>query len=127
MKLGAAKDPSVAVTVGGTIRTDTAWLIMLAVILGANDGWLTLEFWTRLGISITVFSLFMFMVMPRIAAWVFQKLESEAYSHYIFVLAMVFLAVFLAELAGLEAIIGAFVAGLALNRRSEEHTSEPSH
>src|SRR3546814_11344723 len=58
----------------------------------------------------------MFMVMPRIAAWVFQKLESEAYSHYIFVLAMVFLAAFLAELAGLEVIIGAFVAGLALNR-----------
>lgn len=115
-KLGAAKDPSVAVTVGGTILTDTGVLIMLAVILGAHNGGLTLHFWIKLGLSILVFSAFMFLLLPRIAGWFFQKLESEAYSHYVFVLAMVFLAAFLAELAGLEAIIGAFVAGLALNR-----------
>lgn len=46
---------------------------------------------------------------------VFQKLESEKHAHYIFVLAVVFFAAFLAEVAGIEAIIGAFVAGLALN------------
>lgn len=115
-KLGAAKDPSVAVTVGGTILTDTAVLIMLAIILGAHNGGLTLHFWMQLGVAIVVFSTIMFLLLPKIAGWFFQKLESEAYSHYIFVLAMVFLAAFLAELAGLEAIIGAFVAGLALNR-----------
>src|SRR5699024_8239434 len=44
------------------------------------------------------------------------QFSSEKHSHYIFVLAVVFLAAFLAEIAGLEAIIGAFFAGLALNR-----------
>jgi hypothetical protein len=43
-------------------------------------------------------------------------LESEKHSHYIFVLAVVFFAAFLAEVAGVEPIIGAFVAGLALNK-----------
>ena len=37
-------------------------------------------------------------------------------SQYIFVLVMVFLGAYLAELAGLESIIGAFLAGMALNR-----------
>lgn len=115
-KLGASKDPSVAVTVGGTILTDTAVLIVLAVIIGATNGGLTRMFWIQLIVSITVFSFVLFAILPKVAGWFFEKLESQAYSHYIFVLAMVFLAAFLADLAGLEAIIGAFVAGLALNK-----------
>jgi adenosine/AMP kinase len=58
----------------------------------------------------------MFMVIPRIAKWFFRVLESEKHSHYIFVLSVVFFAAFLAEVAGVEPIIGAFVAGLALNK-----------
>lgn len=115
-KLGVSKNVAVAITVGGTILTDTAVLLMLAVILGAHDGGLTQEFWIRLGISLVLFSAFMFMVIPRIAKWFFEKLESEKQSHYIFVLSVVFFSAFLAELAGLESIIGAFVAGLALNK-----------
>ncbi|MBA6151361.1 cation:proton antiporter [Gelidibacter maritimus] len=115
-KLGVSKNVAVAITVGGTILTDTAVLIMLAVILGSHDGGLTQEFWVRLGISLVLFSAFMFMVIPRIAKWFFRKLESEKHSHYIFVLSVVFFSAFLAEIAGLESIIGAFVAGLALNK-----------
>ena len=115
-KLGVSKNIAVAITVGGTILTDTAVLIMLAIILGAHDGGLTQEFWIRLGISLVLFSAFMFLVIPRIAKWFFRKLESERHSHYIFVLSVVFFAAFLAEIAGLESIIGAFVAGLALNK-----------
>src|SRR5690554_6438625 len=115
-KLGVSKNVAVAITVGGTILTDTAVLIVLAIILGANDGGLTQEFWIRLGISLVLFSAFMFLVIPRIAKWFFRKLESEKHSHYIFVLSVVFFAAFLAEIAGLESIIGAFVAGLALNK-----------
>lgn len=115
-KLGVSKNVAVAITVGGTILTDTAVLIMLAVILGSHNGGLTQEFWIRLAISLVVFSAFMFLVIPRIAKWFFRKLESEKHSHYIFVLSVVFFSAFLAEIAGLESIIGAFVAGLALNK-----------
>lgn len=91
-------------------------LIILAVIIGNSQGNLNQEFWIRLGISLAVFSAIMFILIPRIAKWFFQKLESEKHSHYIFVLAVVFFAAFLAEIAGVEPIIGAFVAGLALNK-----------
>ncbi|MBS1628167.1 MAG: cation:proton antiporter [Bacteroidetes bacterium] len=115
-KLGVSKNQAVAITVGGTILTDTAVLIILAVIIGKSKGSLNNEFWIRLGISLTIFSAIMFFVIPKIAKWFFRKLESEKHSHYIFVLAVVFFAAFLAEAAGVEAIIGAFVAGLALNK-----------
>lgn len=115
-RLGVSKNQAVAVTVGGTILTDTAVLIILAVIIGKSHGTLDLDFWVKLVVSLGIFSAFMFLVIPRVAKWFFRKLENEKHSHYIFVLTVVFLAAFLAELAGVEAIIGAFVAGLALNK-----------
>ncbi len=115
-KFGIAKNEAVAITVGGTILTDTAVLILLAVILSSNSGGLSLAFWVRLVASLAVFSGIMFWVIPKVTGWFFQKLESEKTSHYIFVLSVVFFAAFLAELAGVEPIIGAFVAGLSLNK-----------
>ena len=115
-KLGVSKNQAVAITVGGTILTDTAVLIILAVIMGKSEGKLNQEFWITLGVSLAIFSAIMFLVIPRIAKWFFRVLESEKHSHYIFVLAVVFFAAFLAEVAGVEPIIGAFVAGLAMNK-----------
>ncbi|MBW7848172.1 MAG: cation:proton antiporter [Bacteroidales bacterium] len=115
-KFGISKNQAVAITVGGTILTDTAVLIILAVIMGNSQGNIGQEFWIRLSVSLAIFSAIMFIVIPRIARWFFRKLESEKHSHYIFVLSVVFFAAFLAEVAGVEPIIGAFVAGLALNK-----------
>ncbi len=115
-KFGVSKNQAVAISVGGTILTDTAVLIILAVIMSNSQGNLNQEFWIRLIISLAIFSAIMFVAIPKIAKLFFRKLESEKHSHYIFVLAVVFLAAFLAEAAGVEHIIGAFAAGLALNR-----------
>lgn len=115
-RYGISKDEAVAITVGGTILTDTAVLIILAVITGSAQGNINQEFWVTLGISFAVFLLIMFGIIPRIAKWFFTKVQSEKTGHYIFVLTVVFFAAFLAEIAGLEPIIGAFVAGLALNK-----------
>lgn len=115
-KLGISKNQAVAITVGGTILTDTAVLIILAIIMGNNQGNLGMDFWIRLGVSLIIFTAIMFLIVPKIAKWFFRKLESEKHSHYIFVLSVVFFAAFLAQVAGVEPIIGAFVAGLALNR-----------
>lgn len=115
-RLGIAKNQAVAITVGATVLTDTAVLIILAIIMGNHAGTLNSDFWIRLLVSLSIFSAIMFLVVPRIAKWFFRVLESERHSHYIFVLAVVFFAAFLAEVAGVEPIIGAFVAGLALNK-----------
>src|SRR5690606_29676104 len=62
-----------------------------------------------------IFGCIVFLLFPIIARWFFKRFD-DSISQYIFVLAMVFLGSFLAEAAGLEAIIGAFLSGLALNR-----------
>ena len=115
-RMGVAKNQAVAITVGGTILTDTAVLIILALVLSGNDGGLDLAFLVRLLISLVAFSSIVFLLIPRITRWFFQQAEGEKYLHYIFVLFVVFFCGFLAELGGIEPIIGAFAAGLALNR-----------
>lgn len=114
-KMGVAKNKAVNITVGGTMITDTLALLVLAVIVGMSKGEIGSEFWFRLVISFLVFASIVWFVFPIMARWFFTKFDDNI-SQYIFVLAMVFLAAFLAEAAGIEAIIGAFLAGLALNR-----------
>ncbi|MBK9335461.1 MAG: cation:proton antiporter [Lewinellaceae bacterium] len=114
-KLGIAKNRAVAISVGGTLIADTAALLMLAVIAGMATGNISNEFWLKLGISVVVFGLVVMFGFPVIGRWFFKRYD-DSVSQYIFVLGMVFLGAFLAEAAGVEAIIGAFLAGLALNR-----------
>jgi len=90
-------------------------LLVLAAIVGMYKGEITSAFWLRLGISSIIFAAIVVFVFPVIARWFFKKFEDNI-SQYIFVLAIVFLGSFLAEAAGLEAIIGAFLSGLAINR-----------
>jgi hypothetical protein len=73
-------------------------------------------FWLKLSISLLIFGLVVLWGFPKVGRWFFRQVQSESTSQYIFVLVMVFLAALFAELAGVEAIIGAFLAGLALNR-----------
>jgi len=96
--------------------TDTAVLIILAVIAGSVSGEITADFWIKFSISVILFLLVVLILIPKLASWFFRNFEGEKNSHFIFVLAMVFLSAFLSEVAGLEPIIGAFAAGLALNR-----------
>lgn len=114
-KMGIAKNKAVNITVGGTMITDTLALLVLAVIVGMTTGEVNTQFWLRLSSSILVFGLVVMLVFPIIGRWFFKQFDDNV-SQYIFVLAMVFLGALLAELAGIEAIIGAFLAGLALNR-----------
>ncbi|OFX62588.1 MAG: sodium:proton antiporter [Bacteroidetes bacterium GWA2_30_7] len=115
-RLGITRNEAVAITVGGTIFTDTAVLLLLAFISVSATGLLDTAFWVKMLISMLVFLGISFYLIPRIAAWFFKKLESEKHSHFIFVLSIVFFLAFLAEVAGLEPIIGAFIAGLVLNK-----------
>ncbi|WP_224999461.1 cation:proton antiporter [Cesiribacter sp. SM1] len=114
-KLGVAKNRAVNITVGGTMITDTLALLTLAVIVGMSTGEISTQFWIRLGLSVLAFGLIVLLVFPIIGRWFFKRFDDNI-SQYIFVLGIVFMGAFLAEAAGIEAIIGAFLAGLALNR-----------
>jgi Kef-type K+ transport system membrane component KefB len=114
-KLGVTKNRAVNIAVGGTLITDTLALLVLAVIVGMTTGEVNSHFWSKLTISIILFGLTVMILFPIIGRW-FLKRYDDNVSQYIFVLVMVFLGAVLAEVAGIEAIIGAFLSGLALNR-----------
>ena len=113
-KLGIAKNRAVNITVGGTLITDTLALLVLAIIIGSTKGEVNLGFWIKLVSSLAVFSTVIVFVFPRIGRWFFKKYTDNS-SQYIFVLVLVFSGAAMAELAGVEAIIGAFLVGLAIN------------
>ncbi len=115
-RLRIAKNEAVAVAVGGTIITDTLALLLLAVISGMAQGTMSGWFWVELILSLSVFGALVFGLLPRVARWFFRRVESDITYQFVFVLAMLFVCGLLAELAGIEAIIGAFMAGLVLNR-----------
>lgn len=111
---GLASKQAVTLTVGGTMITDILALLILAGVAGITKDDVSGAFWIQLGLSSIVFVCIVFFLFPVVIRWFFKKYE-DSVSQYVFVLATVFLASFLAEAAGLEAIIGAFFAGLILN------------
>lgn len=114
-KLGISKNKAVNITIGGTVITDTLALLVLAIIVEMKTGITDNSFWIKMGISILVFGLIVLFGFPIIGRSFFKRNEDHI-AQYVFVLGMVFLAAFFAELSGIEAIIGAFLAGLAFNR-----------
>src|SRR5687767_13724365 len=114
-KYGISRIRSVTLTIGGTIITDILALLVLAAVIGMTKGEIGQSFWILFAVSTSIFGIIIFLLFPVVARWFFKNFDDRI-SQYIFVLAMVFLGAFLAEVAGLEAIIGAFLSGLALNR-----------
>ena len=114
-KFGITKNRAVNLVVGGTMITDTLALLVLAVIVGMTKGTVNSEFWIRLIISILIFGFIVLHIFPILGRW-FLKRYQDHISQYIFVLVILFLGAFLAEIAGIEAIIGALLSGFALNR-----------
>ncbi|CAM3398115.1 cation:proton antiporter [Pontibacter korlensis] len=114
-RLGLSKNEAVTLTIGGTLITDTAVLFVLAIIINSTQGDTGAAFWIFMIVEMIIFVALVLWLFPKIASYMFKQLEGEKGAQYIFVLTVVFAAAFLSEVAGMEAIIGAFLAGLALN------------
>lgn len=114
-KLGITRDKAVTIAVGGTIVVDILALITLTVVTGFATGSASEGFGYRLAASIAACGVVILWLFPLIGRWFFKRC-SDNISQYVFVLVMLFLGAYLTQLAGLEPIVGAFLAGLAMNR-----------
>ena len=95
--------------------TDTLALLVLTVIVEMSKGTVGPSFWIKILISLLIFGSIVLGLFPIIGRWFFKRFNDNV-SQYIFVLVIVFTGAFLAELAGIEPIIGAFLSGLSMNR-----------
>lgn len=115
-RLGLTRHEPVTITIGATIFTDVAALLVLAVCLsvhssGSFSGLLLIRLLTTLGL----YSAVVLLGFDWAGRQVFRRTGDQDGSQFLFVLLAVFSAVIVAELLQIEQIVGAFLAGLAVN------------
>ena len=107
-RYGISRTRAVPVTSAGTIFTVLGALIILAVIAGMVRGDLTEFFWLRLTVNIIIYSVAILYIYPRLTRWFFKNYNDNV-TQFIFILALVFLASYMAQVIGLEAILAAWL------------------
>ena len=115
IRYGVSRHRSVSIAVGGTAVTDTLTLLVLAVVGGLFKGESGGLFWLWLVVKVIFLGALIMYSFPRIGRWFFRRYDDNV-MQFIYVLAMVFLGAGLMEFVGMEGILGAFLAGLVLNR-----------
>ncbi len=112
------RDQNRAVTAvfGGILFTDTLALVVLAIVTGATEGELTVWLIAQVLLALVVLFGTVWLVLPRGSRWFFQNFSEESYFEFLFVMVAIFAAASLAEVLQLDPILGAFVAGIAVNQ-----------
>jgi len=114
-RYGLSKAPSVVISIAATMVALLFALLFLAGISGtfkgSNDAW----FWIKFAIKFLIYIASIFFLLPKLLRIFFRK-YSEPIIQFTFTLAIVLLSAATAEFCGLEGILGAFLAGLVLNR-----------
>ncbi|MEX0270775.1 cation:proton antiporter [Leptolyngbyaceae cyanobacterium UHCC 1019] len=115
-KLGIMRSQSVTITLGGTLITNVLALLVLAVVVKAHQGNLTLGFWLFLLPSLTFYTIATLWGVPRLGRWFFRRFGHDEGAEFTFVVATLFVVSYFAKLIEIEPIIGAFLAGIAITQ-----------
>jgi Kef-type K+ transport system membrane component KefB len=114
---GLGGNPAVATAVGATVLTDTLALVVLAIVAGTQTASaditvvlleIVLGFAILIGVGL--------LVLPRLVDAAMRVWGGDRVARYVVVIVALLAMAALAEVFGIEPIIGAFFAGLALNR-----------
>ena len=121
-QLGATRLEPVVITLGATVVSDTLSLIVFAICVsmyttGFSLGGLSVQL-----IEIAVFVPLVLVGLSRAGAWLLRRLEGEEEAHFVVMLGIMAVTGAVADAINLPGIVGAFLAGLAVNG-AVEHTS----
>ena len=114
-RYGLSRHRAVVVSVVATAIALFAALLVLAMVVGGQNpdtSWMT---WILFGLKCAIYVTFAILVFPRVGRWFLRRYE-DGVMQFIFILALVFLSASLAKMVGLEGLLGAFLAGLIVNR-----------
>lgn len=121
-RLGIVGNESVAITIGATVFTDVGALLVLAIVVGTAEGGASVGFIVRLVALMVGYALLVLFGAPRLGKLFFRRYSGPAVE-FQFVLVVLFVAALLAEVIGMHAIVGAFLAGLAVNATLPERSA----
>jgi Kef-type K+ transport system membrane component KefB/nucleotide-binding universal stress UspA family protein len=115
MRLGIAKEVSVGATVGATIFTDIGALMVLAMCVAAQAGDFSAQTVVSQVFMLAAFSLVVLVGLDRVGKRYFRNNGDKEGNQFLFVMAAVFLAAVGSQIVNVDKIVGAFLAGLAVN------------
>ncbi len=115
-KLGLMRTQAVTVTLGGTLITNILALLVLAVVVRAHQGTLTLAFWLTLIPSLCLYTFATLWGLPKLGRWFFRQFGHDEGAEFTFVVASLLVVSYTAELIQIEPIIGAFLAGIGITQ-----------
>ncbi len=114
-RLGVVKNEAVTVTIGATIFTDTAALLVLAICVGIHAGNFSTLSLIRLVCGLAIYAAVILFGFNWAGKEYFKRSGNEQSNQFLFILLALFIASVGAQLIGVEEIVGAFLAGLAVN------------
>ena len=115
IRYGLQKKPSVSLSVGSSMISLFISLVVVAILVNSLRGSSTIWFWLWFVLRLILFIAGSIILVPRLTKWFLHR-YSDQIMQFIFILGMMFLCASVAEMVGLEGILGAFIAGLILNR-----------
>lgn len=114
-RYGLTRRAVVTISIAATMVALIASLVILAGIANVFHGNGGGTFWIWFIVRFGLYCAGLFFLLPRLTRWFFQHCANQV-TLFTYVLTIVFFCGGLAELCGMEGILGAFLAGLVLNR-----------
>lgn len=115
-RFGITGNRAITATLGATLLSTVAALIMLAVAAAAGAGETGPVFWVTFPIGLAVFTIATVFGIPRLTRWFFRGVGQDRTVRLTYVLVILFVVSAAADLVRIEPIVGAFLAGMAVNR-----------
>ncbi|MEH1869330.1 MAG: cation:proton antiporter [Nostoc sp.] len=114
-RLGVVTNEAVTVTIGATIFTDTGALLVLAICVGIHGGQFSAMSLAILLGGLAIYTAVVLFGFDWAGKEFFRRSGDEQSNQFLFILLALFLASVGAQVIGVEKIVGAFLAGLAVN------------
>ncbi|MEM6252759.1 MAG: cation:proton antiporter [Cyanobacteria bacterium P01_D01_bin.156] len=114
-RLGVMGNEAITVTIGATIFTDILGLLLLAISVSIHAGEFSLFSLVGQVLALAIYAATVLFGLDWAGKEYFRRTGDEQGNQFVFVLLAVFLASAGAQLVNVERIVGAFLAGLAVN------------
>lgn len=114
-RYGLSRNDCVTIAVCGTMIALLLSLVILAVIAAGAQGEISASFWLKLVAKTAIYGGIIFFLYPRLTRWFFKHYADNV-TQFVFVMALMLLSAAMSDFIGLEGLLGAFLAGLVLNR-----------
>ena len=119
-RLGLGNLESVTVAVGATVMSDTLSLVVFAICVSIYTTGFSPAGLAVLIAEIVGYILLVLFGLSRLGAYVLKRVENEEDAYFILMLSIMAIAGVLADAIQLPGIVGAFLAGLAINASAQK-------